>query len=1059
MKTLVALLALALPAFGAVVTGPLQDISAAAYNTTGVEFWPLSTPLVNGSGVVVGPRKIVQPTNGNFAITLVAGCYLTKFLPTTNTITICVPNSTNTYTLAELSTNTSAVTGIASPLYKVRISSADTNENYLAGKILKGSNITITTNATTGTLTIASTGGGGSFDTSASNSYNGTFTGNGAGLTNYSIQDALTLGAVSSAVNQKPSFASIANITINGALTNAEKSKFTFTGGFVPGGTGWNDGAGYPNCYIYDMATLGQVDAAGCFGSNYISDVQWTNIAYMFARVAQTNGYSMPAGIHQDTGAPTQTTKDGTYEFIHFVWLHYLRSGSASLYTANKTTIERTLTNAAYHISNGCVYAENQTTAAQGWGYNESLGGKGHDLITSCFRFRALKCLSALETATSGSGAATYESLAADTASGLTNFLYDSANGLFYATSLVNTQHHMLGSALAVYVGAVTPTVSNAVVTALARRMPGGDLDLRGYGFINQNGAARFHDESGWFQGSQQTESYQQGGYWHVGIDWLHYAIKGKYPATAATLAGACLNTMASATTNGVREYYYKTGSDAGAWHVMACANSILMMSTNYSSLLLPVKKYQPQLYGTSAIITDRDYRDPMLPGNLQLESFGNTGDAAIWLYGTNTSSVTFGIGSNPQWTWIAWADGTFQLLHYALGTVPYVFDDADDLLHGSGAGLTNLNASSLASGTVGMARLSANVTTNNGTLAATVLIGSGGRGAINGAATSAQLVHGDGSGITAGSGVETFLQTPSSANLASAVTDETGSGVAMFSNNPGMTNSPGISGGLFVGVNTNSGNRWQGPMRISGDWANTNGVAVTPSGFVSSNAIGMATIQAGVFNSTNNGVANANSNTWIHIGRAAFSNASSYATIEGSGNANTIFPADNSGLRFWMIGNQTPLSLRSLGYVNSGALNAYFGNHTLELGTSGGTARAAGLNAFAVNDMRVVGTSGAGLASLTASNMYASSTMTATNGFASFATDTAAISSTSNWTNTTGKNVFAYVTGAAIALKNASATTLVDFGAAFATATGTIHLHPSWYLTGTTISGTYVAE
>lgn len=40
-------------------------------------------------------------------------------------------------------------------------------------------------------------------------------------------------------------------------------------------------------------------------------------------------------------------------------------------------------------------------------------------------------------------------------------------------------------------------------------------------------------------------------------------------------------------------------------------------------------------------------------------------------------------------------------------------------------------------------------------------------------------------SAITPGSGVETFLTTPSSANLATAVTDETGSGALVFGTNP----------------------------------------------------------------------------------------------------------------------------------------------------------------------------------------------------------------------------------------------------------------------------------
>lgn len=52
------------------------------------------------------------------------------------------------------------------------------------------------------------------------------------------------------------------------------------------------------------------------------------------------------------------------------------------------------------------------------------------------------------------------------------------------------------------------------------------------------------------------------------------------------------------------------------------------------------------------------------------------------------------------------------------------------------------------------------------------------------------------------GSGVATFLATPSSANLASAVTDETGSGSLVFANSPTIA-SPTVSGALTTSYTT----------------------------------------------------------------------------------------------------------------------------------------------------------------------------------------------------------------------------------------------------------------
>lgn len=162
-----------------------------------------------------------------------------------------------------------------------------------------------------------------------------------------------------------------------------------------------------------------------------------------------------------------------------------------------------------------------------------------------------------------------------------------------------------------------------------------------------------------------------------------------------------------------------------------------------------------------------------------------------------------------------------------------------------SGANLTALNASNLASGTVPTARLgsgTANSTTflrGDGTWATP---GGGGGGDVVGPASSvdsqvalfdlttgkllkastasgvAKLASGvlsagnvnltsevtgtlpvanGGTGITSlGTGVATFLGTPSSANLAAAVTDETGSGALVFATSPTLTN-PTIAGAI----------------------------------------------------------------------------------------------------------------------------------------------------------------------------------------------------------------------------------------------------------------------
>lgn len=68
---------------------------------------------------------------------------------------------------------------------------------------------------------------------------------------------------------------------------------------------------------------------------------------------------------------------------------------------------------------------------------------------------------------------------------------------------------------------------------------------------------------------------------------------------------------------------------------------------------------------------------------------------------------------------------------------------------------------------------------------------------------TNALLPASGGTGITSlGTGVATFLGTPSSANLLAAVTDETGTGALVFAGSPTLTGTP-LSTTAAVGTNT----------------------------------------------------------------------------------------------------------------------------------------------------------------------------------------------------------------------------------------------------------------
>ena len=108
----------------------------------------------------------------------------------------------------------------------------------------------------------------------------------------------------------------------------------------------------------------------------------------------------------------------------------------------------------------------------------------------------------------------------------------------------------------------------------------------------------------------------------------------------------------------------------------------------------------------------------------------------------------------------------------------------------GAGAAVLNANPSETGTGTV------TSVEVSGGT---TGLTTSGGPVTSSGTITLAGTlaVANGGTGITSfGSGVADFLGTPSSANLATALTDETGTGVAVFNVSPALT-TPAITTGI----------------------------------------------------------------------------------------------------------------------------------------------------------------------------------------------------------------------------------------------------------------------
>lgn len=216
---------------------------------------------------------------------------------------------------------------------------------------------------------------------------------------------------------------------------------------------------------------------------------------------------------------------DGSQFTVSVAWHAYRKTGNVSFVRDNIDALVKGMQAVPRNSMTGLVHITSVNWDRCPYGFTDTVGMQGDLLFSSLLYIEASRRLADLLIVAGRNDQALQWQSQADTLTrNIRTVFWDPDVGLFRAATVRCREHHIWGSAFAIYLGVADAAQSMAIATYFKNH----------YGQIVQNGQIR-HLPGGvyWEQCRAGRDTYQNGGYWATPTGWFVFALDLVDPALA----------------------------------------------------------------------------------------------------------------------------------------------------------------------------------------------------------------------------------------------------------------------------------------------------------------------------------------------------------------------------------------------------------------------------------------------------------------------------------------------------------------------------------------------